>query len=67
MIKLTGIDEKGLVNDITKLISANMNVNIKSIKFDSDSGTFNGEIALEVNNTSFVTKLMDRLKKNKWH
>lgn len=63
VIKLTGIDEKGLVNDITKLISANMNVNIKSIKFDSDSGTFNGEIALEVNNTSFVTKLIDRLKK----
>ena len=63
VIKLTGIDEKGLVSDITKLISANMNVNIKSIKFDSDSGTFNGEIALEVNNTSFVTKLMERLKK----
>jgi len=63
VIKLTGIDEKGLVNDITKLISANMNVNIKSIKFDSHSGTFNGEIAVEVNNTSFVSKLMERLKK----
>ena len=63
VIKLTGIDEKGLVNDITKLISANMNVNIKSIKFDSDSGTFHGEIAVEVNNTSFVSKLMERLKK----
>ena len=25
-----------------------MNVNIKSIKFDTDSGTFNGEIAVEV-------------------
>ena len=63
VIKLTGIDEKGLVNDITKLISANMNVNIKSIKFDSHSGTFNGEIAIEVNNTSFVSKLIERLKK----
>ena len=63
VIKLTGIDEKGLVSDITKLISSNMNVNIKSIKFDSDSGTFYGEIAVEVNNTSFVTKLMNRLKK----
>ncbi len=63
VIKLTGIDEKGLVNDITKLISANMNVNIKSIKFDSHSGTFNGEIAVEVNNTSFVSKLVERLKK----
>ncbi|MDA8591933.1 RelA/SpoT family protein [Flavobacteriaceae bacterium] len=63
VIKLTGIDEKGLVNDITKLISANMNVNIKSIKFDSHSGTFNGEIAIEVNNSSFVSKLTERLKK----
>ena len=63
VIKLTGIDEKGLVNDITKLISANMNVNIKSIKFDSHSGTFNGEIAVEVNNSSFVSKLTERLKK----
>jgi GTP pyrophosphokinase len=63
VIKLTGIDEKGLVNDITKLISGNMNVNIKSIKFDTDSGTFNGEIAVEVNNNNFVTKLMNRLEK----
>ena len=36
VIKLTGIDEKGLVSDVTKIISGNMNVNIKSIKFDSD-------------------------------
>ena len=63
VIKLTGIDEKGLVNDITKLISGYMNVNIKSMKFDTDSGTFNGEIAVEVNNNNFVTKLMNRLEK----
>ncbi len=63
VIKLTGIDEKGLVNDITKIISGNMNVNIKSIKFDTDSGIFNGEIAVEVKNNNFVTKLMKRLEK----
>ncbi len=63
VIKLTGIDEKGLVSDITKIISGNMNVNIKSIKFDSDSGTFNGEIAVEVKNNNFVAKLMARLEK----
>ncbi len=63
VIKMTGIDEKGLVSDITKLISGSMNVNMKSIKFDSDSGTFNGEIAVEVNNNSLVKKLMERLKK----
>ena len=63
VIKLTGIDQKGMVSDITKLISGNMDVNIKSIKFDTDSGTFNGEIAVEVKNNNFVTKLMERLKK----
>ncbi len=63
VLKITGIDEKGLVNDITKLISTSMNVNIKSIKFDSNSGTFNGEVAVEVNNNSSVSKLMERLKK----
>nr|AOE07339.1 MFS transporter family protein [uncultured bacterium] len=63
VIKLTGIDQKGMVSDITKLISGNMDVNIKSISFDSDSGTFNGKIAVEVKNNNFVTKLMDRIKK----
>ena len=63
VIKLTGIDEKGLVSDVTKIISGNMYVNIKSIKFDTDSGTFNGEIAVEVKNNNFVTKLMKRLEK----
>ena len=65
VIKLTGIDEKGLVSNVTKLISGNMNVNIKSIKFDTDSGTFNGEIAIDVNNNNFVIKLMNRLQKIK--
>ena len=63
VIKLTGIDKLGLVSSITKLVSESMNVNIKTIKFDTDSGTFNGEIAVEVNNTNFVEKLMERLQK----
>tara|TARA_B110000967_G_C18894857_1_gene569830 strand:+ start:1840 stop:4056 length:2217 start_codon:yes stop_codon:yes gene_type:complete len=63
VIKLTGIDKLGLVNSITKVVSENMNVNIKTINFDTDSGTFNGQIAVEVNNTNFVEKLMERLQK----
>tara|TARA_B110000971_G_scaffold83368_1_gene85507 strand:- start:11545 stop:13761 length:2217 start_codon:yes stop_codon:yes gene_type:complete len=63
VVKLTGIDRLGLVNSITKVISENMNVNIKSIKFDTDSGLFNGEITVEVNNNNFVEKLMERLQK----
>ena len=63
VIKLTGIDKLGLVNSITKVVSESMNVNIKNINFDSDSGTFKGQIALEVNNNNFVEKLMERLQK----
>ncbi len=63
VVKLTGIDRLGLVNSITKVISENMNVNIKSIKFDTDSGLFNGKITVEVNNNNFVEKLMERLQK----
>ena len=63
VIKLTGIDKLGLVNSITKVVSESMNVNIKNISFDSDSGTFKGLIALEVNNNNFVEKLMERLQK----
>ena len=63
VVKLAGIDRLGLVNSITKVISENMNVNIKRIKFDTDSGLFNGEITVEVNNNNFVEKLMERLQK----
>ena len=63
VVKLTGIDRLGLVNSITKVVSENMNVNIKSIQFDTDSGVFNGEITVEVNNNNFVEKLMERLQK----
>jgi len=63
MIKLTGIDKLGLVNSITKVVSENMNVNIKNINFDTDGGIFNGQIAVEVNTNNFVEKLMERLQK----
>jgi GTP pyrophosphokinase len=63
VIQLTGLDNLGLVNDVTKLISENMNVNIKSIKFDTDSGVFSGMITVIVSNNTLVNKLVERLKK----
>lgn len=62
-IKITGIDHIGLVNDITKIISENMHVNMKSISFDSDDGLFSGKINLVVKNKTLLKKLLDRLKK----
>jgi len=63
IIKLTGIDNLGLVNEVTKVISANMHVNIKNINFDTDHGVFSGKITVAVKNNNLVKKLMERLKK----
>ncbi|MFH4968021.1 RelA/SpoT family protein [Gaetbulibacter sp. M240] len=62
-IILTGIDHLGLVNDITKVISENMHVNMKSISFESDGGIFSGKINVVVKNNTLIKKLIDRLKK----
>lgn len=63
IVKLNGIDNLGLVNEITKVISSNMHVNMKNISFDTDGGVFNGKITVVVKNNNLVKKLMDRLKK----
>ncbi|WP_324721473.1 RelA/SpoT family protein [Salinimicrobium sp. HB62] len=63
VIKLTGIDNIGLVNDVTREISNNMNVNIKNINFDSQDGIFTGKITVVVKNNSILKKLMEHLKK----
>ena len=62
-ITLSGIDNLGLVNDITKLISENMHVNMKSISFSSEDGVFSGKINVEVKNLTMLKKLIDNLKK----
>ncbi len=62
-IKLSGIDNLGLVNEITKVISSNMHVNMKSINFSSDDGVFSGKINVVVRNNTLLKKLMENLKK----
>lgn len=62
-IVLSGLDDLGLVNDVTKVISANMHVNMKSLNFSSDDGIFKGKITVVVKNKTMLKKLMDNLKK----
>ncbi|WP_298901583.1 RelA/SpoT family protein [uncultured Psychroserpens sp.] len=62
-IKLSGIDNLGLVNNITQVISSNMHVNMKSISFETDDGVFSGKINVVVNNINMLKKLIDNLKK----
>lgn len=62
-VLLSGLDDLGLVNDVTKVISANMHVNMKSLNFSSDDGIFTGKITVIVKNQTMLKKLMDNLKK----
>ena len=49
VIKLQGIDNIGLVSEITQEISSNMHVNMKNLNFDSSDGVFSGRITVIVN------------------
>lgn len=62
-IQLTGIDNLGLVNEITAIISDNMHVNMRNLNFGTDGGTFTGRITVVVKNKSILKKLMDNLKR----
>lgn len=62
-LKITGMDSLGLTNELTKVISNNMQVNIRSISLSSNAGIFNGQIAVVVPNNIVLKKLIDNIKK----
>ncbi len=64
-IKITGIDDVGVVNNITKVISSDFKVNIRSISIESNDGIFEGTIMLFVNDTEHLTTLSKNLKQIK--
>jgi len=43
-IDLTGIDKIGLLNNITNIISENMNINMRKLNLETDGGIFKGSI-----------------------
>jgi GTP pyrophosphokinase len=61
-IRISGIDQVGLVNELTKVISSEYHVNMRSISFESDDGIFTGEIMVYVNDTTHLTELMRKLR-----
>lgn len=61
-LKITGIDDVGLVNNITRLISEELNVNMRSISFDSKDGVFEGTIMVFVHDTKHLHRLTEKMK-----
>lgn len=64
-IKINGIDQIGLVSDVTTVISKELSVDIRSIAFESLNGIFEGTINLYVHNTADLNNLIKKLKKIK--
>lgn len=62
-LKIIGTDRVGLINDVTKVISNELKVNMRSITVDSDSGLFEGTIKLYVNSTTHLDQLIVNLSK----
>ncbi|WP_237275075.1 RelA/SpoT family protein [Tenacibaculum ovolyticum] len=63
ILHLSGIDNKGIVNNITRIISNSMDVFIHSINISGDHGVFDGKLSLSVKNKAQLNKLIDNMRK----
>ena len=61
-LRITGIDDVGLINKLTTVISNDFKVNMRSITVDSDNGIFEGSIMVYVNDTEHLDNLIKKLK-----
>ncbi|MBR1448746.1 MAG: bifunctional (p)ppGpp synthetase/guanosine-3',5'-bis(diphosphate) 3'-pyrophosphohydrolase [Prevotella sp.] len=61
-IRLGGIDRRGMVNDVTRVISNQMSVDIRKLTFTTEDGIFDGSIELRVHDRDDVKAIIDSLK-----
>ena len=64
-IKVSGVDEIGLLNKITDIISKDLRVRMRSISMDSNEGMFDGKLKLFVDSAKHLDMLMSKLKREK--
>jgi len=61
-LKIIGVDDVGIVNKITTVISGDMRINISAITIESKEGVFQGSIKLFVHDKEELDELVQRLK-----
>lgn len=61
-LKIRGTDRVGLINDVSKIISEELKVNMSSMSIHTESGIFEGEIMLYVNDTRHLEQLIEKLR-----
>jgi guanosine-3',5'-bis(diphosphate) 3'-pyrophosphohydrolase len=62
-LNISGVDNKGIINDLSKIISSNMGVFINSINIAGNEGIFEGKISLSVKNSGQLNKLIKSIQK----
>jgi guanosine-3',5'-bis(diphosphate) 3'-pyrophosphohydrolase len=65
ILRITGIDNIGLVNELTRVISSNMNVDIFKLNFETEDGLFKGNVGVRVRNKTILNKMVKNLQKMK--
>ena len=63
ILKINGVDNQGLANEVTRIISSNMGVFIHSINIKGDEGVFEGKLSISVKNSAQLNKLIAKLDK----
>ena len=61
-LTIVGTDRVGVIDDVTKIISSQLKVNMKSINIDLKDGIFKGKIDLFVSDTLQLSKLIKKLQ-----
>ena len=64
-IQITGLDDLGIVSNISDVISKDLQVNMRSISINSKDGMFEGTITLFVKDTQHLEALIRKIKKVK--
>jgi GTP pyrophosphokinase len=60
---ISGIDVMGLVNNVTKEVSNNLNIDMKRVHFETNDGVFTGNIVVLVKNKNILDNLVQNIKK----
>ncbi|WP_028909617.1 RelA/SpoT family protein [Prevotella sp. AGR2160] len=61
-IQIQGIDRKGMLLDVAKVISGELNVNIKKVTISTNQGIFDGSLELRVHERADMKVIIDNLK-----
>jgi GTP diphosphokinase / guanosine-3',5'-bis(diphosphate) 3'-diphosphatase len=61
-IKIIGLDDVGVINKITNIISGEMKVNINALSIESGEGLFEGNIKVFVHDKEELDLLVEKLK-----